>query len=549
MRVQDPAAHDSDQPSAAASRCQRPPPLGVTLLACVCAWIGGETRAALAEPPPADPQTQEQDSTAPPAPKPDPAPEEELPDQPADETPAEPPPADAAADTTTPAGERPPWEQPPKFLSLRYNEDFSYLEDHPEGRGDDPLMWLKNIDVGGAWRLDIGGETRLRAEKRLNPVFGLDEQHGIQQNYRHMLFANIHHGKLFRLFVQGIHAHVETQDEPFEPTQENHFDVHQLFADFRFLGEDVPLTLRVGRQEMYYGHDRLIGAFEWVSTRRRFDAVKLFYHTGTWDIDLFAARPVTVARTSIDDWNDDYNFYGLYNTFRLVPNHGVDLYLLHVDRSDQVTNPNGHTGGRSVSTAGTRFWGQTGPWDYEAEAAGQWGQWASDDVQATFLEVDLGYKFDHPWYPRLGTGFGWASGDDDPFDRFVGTWDQLFTYDHVCISFQDLIGRQNTTRYYVMLEAWPHYKVKTSIFYHLYWLNQETDFYYNAGGSPVLRDPFGHAGNELGSALEMMVEWQLTPHTSLMAVYSHFWDGSYFHSVVEDDDDPDFFFIQYQIRF
>jgi hypothetical protein len=34
-----------------------------------------------------------------------------------------------------------------------------------------------------------------------------------------------------------------------------------------------------------------------------------------------------------------------------------------------------------------------------------------------------------------------------------------------------------------------------------------------------------------------------------MAVYSHFWDGSYFHSVVEDDDDPDFFFIQYQIRF
>lgn len=449
-----------------------------------------------------------------------------------------------------PASQPAPWEQEPKFFSLRYDEDFSYLEDHPEARDRDPLLHLKNINLGDRWRLDLGGEFRLRVENRTNRLFGLDEQTSdMQQNYRWLLHASVHYGKLFRLFAQGIFAHVESQDGPFQPTQENHGDIHQLFVDGRPLGEQVPLTVRIGRQELYYGHDRLIGSFEWVSTRRRFDTVKAFYHGEMWDIDVFAARPVQVERKGGDDWNDDYNFYGLYNTFRLPAGHGLDLYVFHSDRSDHVENPNGHIGGRSVTTAGARFWGQRGGWDYDAELAGQWGQWAGDSVQASFAEADIGYKFNHPWYPRVGTGFGWASGDDDPFDRHVGAWDQLFTYDHVCISFQDLIGRQNLTRYYVMLEAWPFYRIKASIFYHIYWLNQQTDFYYDAGGSPVFRDRFGHSGVELGQALEAQLEYKITAHTSVMAIYSHFWDDRFFHSVVGDDDDPDFFFIQYQYKF
>ncbi len=441
-------------------------------------------------------------------------------------------------------------ERPPEFLNLRYNEDYSYLDEFPEARQHDPWLNLKNIDLGDRWRLDFGGEFRLRAENRTNPFFGLtDETSDTQQNYRWLLHANVRFGKLFRIFAEGIFAHVESQDGPFQPTQENHGDIQQLFIDVRPLGEETPFTLRLGRQELYYGHDRMIGAFEWISTRRRFDGVKVFYHTDNWDVDVFAVRPVRVERTAGDDWNDEYNFYGVYTTFRPFAGHGLDLYAFHSDRSDHVENPNGHIGGRSVTTAGTRIWGELDGWDYDIEAAGQWGQWAGDTVQATFIEADFGYKFDHPWYPRIGTGLGWASGDDDPFDRHVGTWDQLFTYDHVCISFQDLVGRQNLTRYYLSLEAWPTSKFKASVFYHLYWLNEETDYYYNAGASPVLRDPYGHGGKELGQALELQLEYHIDVHASIMAVYSHFWDGGFFHSVVGDDDDPDLFFLQFRYRF
>lgn len=442
------------------------------------------------------------------------------------------------------------WNRPPQILNLRYDEDYSYLDEHPEAREHDPWLYLKNIDLGGRWRIDLGGEFRLRAEYRTNPFFGLDhETSDVQQNYRWLLHANLHYGKLFRVFAQGIFAHAESQDGPFQPTQENHGDVHQLFVDFRPLGEDIPVTLRLGRQELDYGHDRMIGAYEWVSTRRRFDGVKAFYQGDKWDFDVFAVRPVRVERTASDDWDDDYNFFGVYTTYQPAKTHGLDLYAFHSDRSDHVENPNGHIGGRSITTVGARLWGKHKGWDYDVEAAGQWGHWAGDSVRATFMEADFGYTFKHPWHPRVGAGFGWASGDDDPFDQHVGTWDQLFTYDHVCISIQDLIGRQNVTRYYVGLEAWPTSRLKTSAFYHRYWLNEEKDYYYNAGASPIVRDMYGHSGQELGHALEMQLEYKLSAHADLVAAYSHFWDEGFFHSAVHSDDDPDFFYLQIRYRF
>ncbi len=453
---------------------------------------------------------------------------------------------DLESPTRTPAVR----SRPPEFFNLRYDEDYSYLDESPQGRGSDPWMRLKNIDLGGRWRLDFGGEFRLRVVNRTNPRFGDDEQtSNMQQNYRWLVHANLHYERRFRLFAQGIFAHAESQDGPFEPTQENHGDLQQLFVDFTPLGEAAPLTVRVGRQELNYGHDRMIGAFEWVSTRRRFDAVKAFYRGRNVDVDLWAARPVRVERQGSDNWDDDHNLYGLYVTFRLPAQQALDLYVFHSDRADPVGNPNGHIGGRSVTTAGTRFWGAHNGWDYDIEAAGQWGQWASDSVQAAFFEADIGYQFDYPWSPRVGAGFGWASGDDDPYDRHVGTWDQLFTYNHVCISLQDLVGRQNITRAYLMMEAWPTPRIKTSIVHQLYWLNQDTDHYYDGGGNPVLRDRFGHSGAQLGQALELQLEYQLTAHTRLLAAYSHFWAGGFFHNTVGDDDDPDLFFIQYQYTF
>jgi hypothetical protein len=468
---------------------------------------------------------------------------------------------------------------PHKFLNLRYDEDFRYFDEDREAYESDPRNRIKNIHLGEAWRLDLGGEFRVRVEARSNQTFGRTPRtQNTQQNYRWMLHANLRHGDLFRVFVQGIVAHVENPDGPFQPTQENHGDLQQLFFDWRFLGEQTPLTLRLGRQELEYGASRFVGPIEWVSTRRRFDAAKIYYEGDLWNIDAFYAKPVIVERVGGDNYNEDTDFYGLYSTYKGIDFHGIDLYFFALDDKGHSFNQNGRAGDRDIYTIGARFWGNTGgmreevppedidrrpqtacptcgsggsgTFDYNTELTGQWGHWAGDEIDAWSWALDLGYTFDHPWRPRIGTGIDMTSGDKDPFDRTVGSLNPLFPFNNVCIGFLDLMGRSNINTTYVGLDVWPvPDKVKASIFYHAFWLDAEQDAFYNAGGAGVLRDRTGRSGKQLGQELDLGIEWLISDYSSLWLAYSYFFTDNYIDTLVPGSDDPQLFLLQYQYKF
>lgn len=439
-----------------------------------------------------------------------------------------------------------------RFMNLRFDEDFSYLEENPELRDDEPRLRLKNIRLADRWRLDVGGEFRLRWESRSNQHHGrAGETQQAQQNYRWLIHANIRHEDNFRLFFQGIAAHVEDQDGPFQPTQENHGDVQQIFADVRIPGGDERFTLRIGRQELAYGAYRLVGPLDWVSTRRRFDGVKLMYRDDLFDVDAFFTRPVIVRRESMDAWNEDRDFYGVYATYKGIPDHWIDAYFLGLQQRDQTVNPNGRAGDHSTYTIGGRFGGRSGRWDYDTELAGQWGSWAGDRVHAWSAAIDAGYTIE-PWpmKPRLSAGFDYSSGDEDPYDGKVGTFNQLYPFDHVCIGMQDLVGRQNLTRSYVALDFWPVAdKLKVAIAHHHYWLSQEKDAAYDAGGIARLRDGSGRSGLEFGNELDIWVDWSPNAHSSLSVGYCYFFNGAYVHDRVRDDDNPSLVIVQYRYRF
>ncbi|MEE9296386.1 MAG: alginate export family protein [Phycisphaerae bacterium] len=446
-------------------------------------------------------------------------------------------------------------DQPgPKFLNLRFDEDFSYLDGEEGSYIADRSDLLKNIRLGDDWRLDLGGEFRIRMEARSNAAFGAAARtQNTQQFYRWMLHADIKYRNLFRVFVQGIVAHAEDQDTGFNPLHENHGDLQQLFFDIHFLGEDVPWYFRVGRQELQYGNQRLVSPLDWASTRRRFDAVKLVYAGDPWHVEGFYAKPVDipqVQRKQRDRYNEGYDFAGIYATYSGIPNHGLDLYAFAIDRTQDTVNPNGNVGDQSIFTLGSRFWGRTGQFDYEAELSGQWGKWAGDTVQAWSWTLDGGYTFDFACKPRIGAGFDWASGDDNPADGTVGTFNQMFPLGHKYFGYLDLIGRQNITAVNVNLSAWavPN-KVKTKLAYHTFWLTEEEDALYNAGGAATLRDPTGGSGQEVGQELDLTILWKINVHSSVLFGYSHFWEDNFVHSTVGGDDDPDFYYLQYQYKF
>ncbi len=443
----------------------------------------------------------------------------------------------------------------PKYLNLRYDENFNYLDGQPESYRSDLFDPIKNIHLADDWRLTLGGEFRFRMEAETNKAYGASDP--IQDTftlYRYMFHADLKYRESFRVFAQGIAAFDEDRELAPRGIDENRFDLHQLFFDLRLLGPDLPLTLRVGRQELQYGAQRWISPLDWANVRRRFDGVKLFAHGDLWDVDLWWMKPVNVSeiqRKQRDRFNEDIDFYGLYVTYKGIKNHGVDFYFFHVDDVwKNRPNANGKTGDRSIHTLGTRFWGKQSGWDYEAEVAGQWGHWARDTVCAWSVSLDGGYTLKEvAWMPRVGVGFDYATGDRSPGDNAVNTFDQLFAFSHSYLGYIDAVARQNIIAGNINLTAWPITKtVKAQAAFHSFWLASKDDALYNAPGAPVRRDITGKSGRHVGNELDLSVVWKLDHHAAMLFGYSHLWAGDVIsHTGMSED--VDLFYVQYAMKF
>ncbi len=468
--------------------------------------------------------------------------------------------------TTAPAGE-PAAEEPaakpakplpgPRFAPLRFNDDFSYL-DGPEGSyTPDVFDPIKRIHLTDDLTLRLGGEIRGRLEAVTHKRYGAEEP--AQDTFflhRYFYHADVQYRKLLRLYVQGVSAWVEDRDGTPIPIPEDRFDFQQLFADVRFLGEDVPLTLRFGRQELLYGKERLVSTLDWANVPRSWDGAKVFWSDDTWDIDGFYVRPVEKRNRDVDNYDHDVHFFGLYSSYKGIPNHVVDAYFLGLRNDGSYTNANvrvGDIGDLSVYTLGTRFAGKTpvgeGLWDYDTEFAGQWGKASGDTIQAWMGSADTGYTLSVvPWQPRLGIGFDYAGGDDDPYDDIHGTFNQLFPLGHAYFGYLDQIGRQNLWAQNVNVTVQPLDNVTGRIAWHTFWTDKNRDALYNVGGAPVRRSVRGGVGDEIGHELDLTVLWKLDPHASVLFGYSHFWDSDFIIRTGPSED-PDLFYIQYRYQF
>ena len=439
----------------------------------------------------------------------------------------------------------------PKYLNLRYDEDFSYLDGAPDSYRSDLWDPIKDIHLDDNWRLSIGGEMRVRFESETNKSFGaIDPTSDSFVVHRWLLHADFKYRENFRIFAQGIAAFDEERNLPRRGIDENKWDLHQLFFDLKLSGGTNPLTVRAGRQELQYGNQRFVSPFDWGNIRRRFDGVKLFTKGPVWDVAAWWVQPVPVRRSRHDQNVEDFNFYGLYATYKGIKNHGLDLYFLAIDDDGVPRNANFKVGDRDIYTLGARFWGKTGAWDYETELAGQWGNWAGDTVQAWAWSINGGYTFkDCAYRPRLGAGFDLATGDDDPFYGKVGTFTQMFPLGHKYFGFLDLVGRQNINALNVNLTAWvvPK-KIRAAAAFHSFWLNTKDDALYNAGGRPGRRDVTAHSGRDVGRELDLTVLCKVDAHSSVLLGYSHFWEQDFIVNTGSSED-ADLFYIQYKYKF
>jgi hypothetical protein len=346
-------------------------------------------------------------------------------------------------------------------------------------------------------------------------------------------------------------------------------DLHQAYVSLGNLKE-FPLMTKVGRQELSYGDERLVGAGNWNNIGRAFDAAKVRWQNDWFSADFFSGRPV-VPEDGVFDQANDYDFLsGVYATSLKVPKHILDFYFLarnatraanSVVPSPQLPQPTA----RDIYTIGGRLKsspGELGNWDYSMEGAYQCGNFATNTTSArltqnTFMfSVQGGYTFTNLWAaPRLGVEYNYSAGDSNPHDGTHGTFDNLFPTNHKYYGYMNFCSLQNIQDLHSFLQVKPTRHLSAALEGHNFWLANSHDYFYTASGTPRTSGGYGIHPNYstyLGSELDVTAAYTITRCAQLEAGYGHFFTGQYIQQSLANNggaQDANWFYTQLTLTF
>ena len=202
------------------------------------------------------------------------------------------------------------------------------------------------------------------------------------------------------------------------------FDLHQGYVHLKKLG-DGDHSLKIGRQIVALGGQRLIGAVEWTQQGRVFDGLQLLLAPSWGQVNLTAIQ-VTESDSPSAQFSDDAYLTGAYATLGQLPSSSLDLYALYnkdgAKDTDQVT-------------MGVRLVGKKMAYAYRFEGSFQTGQISTQDVSAFMFGGRIGGSLGGLdltlWYDYL-------SGDDDLSDDKIKVFDTLFATNHKYYGYADL---------------------------------------------------------------------------------------------------------------
>lgn len=328
----------------------------------------------------------------------------------------------------------------------------------------------------------------------------------------------------------GMTAYVQLQDsrvsgqETTVATNDNLTDLHQGYFQMADLFAK-PVDLTVGRMELKYGDQRLVSPLDWSVVGRAWDGVLLrgrLPASSTVDFFVTNVKEAASARR-------DQNFWGLYGTTKALQDHELDLYLLGRDygNESQTSEARSDKGNLSDRTLGARAKGKTGGADYSAEAAWQFGRKAGMPVRAWAAALAGGWTFPGDYKPRVGVGYDYASGDTNPSDDKVQTFDPLYPFGHSYQGYQDVFSWKNAHALKLSGSAQATPATSVALDWHYFRTAQARDAWYGATTAAIARDNAGRSGNEVGHELDLHARTTVRGALKLWYGYSRFFASSF----------------------
>lgn len=391
-----------------------------------------------------------------------------------------------------------------------------------------PQPLLSHVNQSLPVWLRFSGEYRMRFEGVDGAGFKPDARDAYALN---RIRLNMRVAPLYwmRFQIQAQDAQAFGRNaKPDAPPFEDTMDIRQAYVEFG-KAEAPNILLRVGRQELFFGEQRLIGHLNWTNTARSFDAARLTLQRGNYKADVFSAAVVNLREGTANKSSGGNDLHGVYGSItKVVPNATIEPYALwRLARGTRTETALPGKTDRKVY--GVRFLGKLPHnLDYNIEAVGQTGSVGSDDVSAAASHVALGYTIAAmKKKPRVVAEYNYASGDKTPGDGRQETFDQLYPTGHDKLGLADQVGWKNIhdLRTGIELKATP--KLTVMAFYHSWWLASTRDALYNAGGTAIARVSAGTAGRHVGQEASIQGTYALNPTTSIGAGYANVFPGTF----------------------
>ena len=316
----------------------------------------------------------------------------------------------------------------PSFKQLRYDEDYSILKQ------DSSSNWYKTtkfnaLSKNGNTYVSIGGDIRYQYQWFKNENWGeapKDNDGFILTRY--LVHADFHAAKYFRTFVQGQSSLANGKVGSPSPVDENQLDLHQAFTDITFAQQNSQaLTIRIGRQELLYGSQRLVAVRDGPNNRQSFDAARLLYSHYNWKADVFFSHFVQSKQKIFDDgFNKNTKFWGAYLAKNSIPFfNNVDVYYFGLWKNKAKFDDG--AGKELRHSVGSRIWAIKKFWRYDIEGLYQFGNFAGKKITAWTFSVNTGYKFANTiGKPEIGIKTELISGDAKYNDNKLQTFNPLF---------------------------------------------------------------------------------------------------------------------------
>lgn len=394
------------------------------------------------------------------------------------------------------------------------------------------------------WSID--GSYRLRAESLQN-TFRADKSGDDQILVsRFLLSFKINTDNVFaELEIQDSRAWLDDSSTPLGIDDVNTIEPLQAWVGWRQKGK---YAIKAGRQTLDLGSRRLVARNRFRNTINAFDGFYGNYQHNAWHWQAFYFLPV---QRLPNDRNELDN-----NDIRIDKQGDDKFWGLHIDRAGKTNlefyyyNLDGDSNGLSLSTIGFRSTRTAAVHQvhYGLETAYQSGEKDSLDINAAMLHLHIGYQFADVLSSRIELMFDYASGDDNPNDDEINSFNTLFGARRFEFGPTGIHGAFARTNIISPGLKWLFTPIKNNAFYVAYraiWLESPTDQQSSSG----LRDSNGNSGRFAGHQLEARWRLDLSKPLQLEIGGAYLWKGDFLKNAPKAPDSDNTTFLYSQITY